>query len=120
MRVRDVASGKDLSDQVKWMRFSGIGWTKDSKGFFYARYPEPPKDKLLEAALSGHAIYYHRIGTSQSQDRLVYERKDLPAWVMQGEVTQSGRYLLIAMFEGAENRNRLYYADLGGQERSED
>jgi prolyl oligopeptidase len=112
VRVRDVASGQDLSDQVKWMRFSGISWTKDSKGFYYARYPEPPKDKVLEAALSGHAIYYHRIGTPQAQDRLVYERKDLPAWVLSGEVAKNGRYLLIAMYEGAENRNRLYYADL--------
>ena len=113
VRVRDVASGRDLSDHVKWMRFSRISWTKDSKGFYYARYPEPPENKLLEAALSGHAIYYHRIGTPQSQDVLVYERRDLPTWVVSGEVTQDGRYLLVTMFEGAGNRNRLYYADLG-------
>jgi prolyl oligopeptidase len=113
VRIRDIAAGKDLTDQVKWMRFSGISWTRDSKGFYYARYPEPAKNKLLEAALSGHAIYYHRIGTPQSHDVLVYERKDLPTWVVGGDVTQNGRYLLVTMFEGAGNRNRLYYADLG-------
>jgi prolyl oligopeptidase len=113
IRVRDVASGEDLQDEVRWMRFSDISWTKDSKGFYYSRYPEPPPGKVLEAALSGQAIYYHRIGTLQSQDALVYERKDLPAWIVNGSVTEDGRYLLVSMFEGAENRNSLYYADLG-------
>jgi prolyl oligopeptidase len=113
IHVRDIASGKDLPDDVRWMRFSSIAWTGDSKGFFYSRYPEPPKNKVLEAALSGHALYYHRVGTPQSQDTLVYERKDLPAWIINGDVTEDGRYLLITMFEGAENKNSLYYADLG-------
>ena len=112
IHVRDIASGKDLPDEIRWMRFSGISWTHDSRGFFYSRYPEPPKNKVLEAALSGQALYYHRIGTPQSQDPLVYERKDLPAWIINGEVTEDGRYLLIGMFEGAENKNSLYYADL--------
>jgi prolyl oligopeptidase len=113
VHVRDIAAGRDLSDEVHWMRFSGLSWTNDSKGFFYSRYPEPPKDKVLEAALSGQALYYHRVGTPQSQDTLVYERKDLASWVVNGDVTEDGRYLLIAMFEGAENKNSLYYADLG-------
>jgi prolyl oligopeptidase len=113
IRVRDIASSTDLSDDVRWMRFSNISWTKDSKGFYYSRYPEPAKNKVLEAALSGHAIYYHRIGSPQSQDVLIYERKDLPGWIVNGDVTEDGRYLLVTMFEGAENRNRLYFADLG-------
>jgi prolyl oligopeptidase len=113
IRVREIATGKDLADEVRWMRFSGISWTKDAKGFYYSRYPEPPTGKVLEAALSGHAVYYHRVGTPQSQDLLVYERKDLPGWIVGGEVTEDGRYLLVTMFEGAGNKNRLYYADLG-------
>ena len=113
VHVRDLTTGKDLPDEVHWMRFSNIAWTKDSKGFFYSRYPEPPKNKVLEAALSGHAVYYHRVGTAQSQDTLIYERKDLPKWVIDATVTEDGRYLLITMAEGAENRNRLYFADLG-------
>jgi prolyl oligopeptidase len=108
VRVRDVASGKDLPDEVRWMRFSNLSWTKDSRGFYYSRYPEPPKNKVLEAALSGQQIYYHRIGTQQSQDALVYERKDLPGWILNCEVTEDGRYLLVTMFQGSENRNRLY------------
>ncbi len=113
VRVREIASGNDLADEVKWMRFSDISWTKDSKGFYYSRYPEPPKNKVLEAALSGHAIYYHRVGTPQSQDILIYERKDLPAWIINGSVSEDGKYLFVLMFQGAENRNRLYIADLG-------
>jgi prolyl oligopeptidase len=112
IRVRDIASGEDLSDEVRWMRFSDISWTKDAKGFFYARYPEPPRGRVLEAALSGHALYYHRVGTPQSEDLLVYERKDLSGWIIGGNVTEDGRYLLVTMFEGAGNKNRLYYADL--------
>jgi prolyl oligopeptidase len=113
IRVRDIAAGKDMSDEVRWMRFSDISWTKDSKGFYYSRYPEPPKNKVLEAALSGQTIYYHRVGTPQSQDTLVYERKDLPAWILNGYVSDDGRYLFVLMFPGSGNQNRFYYADLG-------
>ena len=113
IKVRDLATGKDLADEVRWMRFSDISWTKDARGFFYSRYPEPPKNKVLEAALSGQALYYHRVGTPQSEDRLVYERKDIPGWLIGGTVTEDGRYLLITMAEGSGNENRLYFADLG-------
>jgi prolyl oligopeptidase len=113
LHVREVDTQKDLTDEVKWMRFSGISWTKDSKGFFYSRYPEPPKGKVLEAALSGQAIYYHRAGTPQAQDKLIYERKDLPTWFLTGSVTEDGQYLLIFMQKGSDNNNRLYYSDLG-------
>jgi len=113
LHVRDIESGKELSDEVRWMRFSGISWTNDNKGFFYSRYPEPPAGKVLEAALSGHAIYYHRIGTPQSQDPLIYARKDLPTWFIDGSVTEDGRYLIVSINKGADNSNRVYYADLG-------
>jgi prolyl oligopeptidase len=113
LRVRYIDSGKDLPDEVRWMRFSGISWTNDSKGFFYSRYPEPPKGKALEAALSGQAIYYHRIGAPQTQDRLIYQRKDLPTWFVGGSVTEDGRYLIISIQKGSDNNNRVYYADLG-------
>jgi prolyl oligopeptidase len=111
-KVRDLSTGKDLADDVRWVRFSDLSWTQDSKGFFYSRYPEPPTNKVLEAALADHALYYHRVGTPQSQDALIYRRPDLPQWIIDGSVTEDGRYLLITMFRGSENQNRLYYADL--------
>ena len=103
VHVRDVDSGKDLSDEVHWMRFSDISWTNDNNGFFYSRYPEPPKGKALQAALSGQAIYYHRVGTPQSQDKLIYSRPDLPTWFVGGGVTEDGRYLLVVIAKGADN-----------------
>ncbi len=111
--VLDINRGQDLTDAVEWMRFSDISWTKDAKGFFYSRYPEPPKGKVLEAALSGQALYYHRVGTPQYEDTLIYSRPDMPAWFISGSVTEDGRYLLIFMHQGSDNNNRLYYSDLG-------
>ncbi len=113
LHLRDVDSGRDLPDLVEWMRFSDLSWTKDSKGFFYSRYPQPPKGKVLEAALADQALYYHHVGTPQSQDRLIYARKDLPTWFVGGSVTEDGRYLLVTLAKGSDNNNRLYAAALG-------
>ena len=117
VHVRDLARDEDLADRVRWMRFSELSWTRDGGGFFYSRFPEPPPGKTYEAALSGHALYYHRVGTAQSDDVLVFERPDLPTWFVQGTVSEDGRYLLIALFEGATNSNRLYVADLASPEQ---
>ena len=113
LRVRDLTTLRDLTDNVRWVRFSGIEWTNDGKGFVYSRYPEPPKGKKLEAALTGHALYYHRVGTPQSQDQLIYQRKDFPTWLSLGEVSEDGRYLVITFTRGADPRNRLYIKALG-------
>ncbi len=112
VHVRDLGREEDLPDRVRWMRFSGLAWTRDGRGFFYSRFPEPPAGKTYEAALSGHALSYHRIGTPQSDDVLIFERADLTAWFVQGTVSDDGRYLMIALFEGATNNNRLYVVDL--------
>ena len=113
LRVRNVATGEDLSDVVSWVRFSDLSWTHDSKGFFYSRYPEPPAGKVLEAALSNQAIYYHRVGTPQSDDVLIYQRLDHPAWIVNATVSEDGRYVFIRTFRGADNNNQLHFIDLG-------
>lgn len=117
VHVRDVDADKDLRDEVHWMRFSEISWTNDAKGFFYSRYPEPPPGRVLEAALSHQAVYYHRIGSPQSDDRLIYERQDLPTWFLEAKVTDDGRYLIILMADGSTNNNRVYYSGLGDPKR---
>jgi prolyl oligopeptidase len=112
VHIRDLARDEDLADRVRWMRFSELAWTRDGRGFFYSRFPEPPAGKTYEAALSGHALYYHRLGTPQSEDVLIFERPDLPAWFVQGTVSDDGRYLLVQFHEGATNSNRLYVVDM--------
>ena len=117
IRVREVASGRDLDDEVRWVRFSWISWTRDSKGFFYSRYPEPPEGKALAAELSGQALYYHRVGTAQGDDILVYQRPDLAKWFIGAWVSEDGRYLYVRVSPAAGPINRLYYADLGNARR---
>jgi prolyl oligopeptidase len=113
VRVRKLATGEDLSDSVSWVRFSELSWTHDSKGFFYSRYPEPPAHKVLEAALSGHAVYYHRLGTPQSDDVLIYQRVDHPGWIVNATVSDDGRYVFIRTYRGADNNNQLHFIDMG-------
>ncbi|MBI3885467.1 MAG: S9 family peptidase [Opitutae bacterium] len=112
-RVLDLATGKDTADVIKWVKFSGFSWTKDGKGFFYSRYPEPRREgNQVFSDLANQKIYYHRIGTAQSDDLLVYERPDEPKWGLGGGVTEDGRYLLIYVSQGTDPRHRLYYLDL--------
>jgi prolyl oligopeptidase len=110
-RVRGVAQGRDLSDHLKWIKFSGASWTNDGAGFFYSRYPEPV-DKALTDVNRFQRLYYHRLGTDQAQDVLVYERPDQPDWGMNAEVTDDGRYAVLHVWLGTDRRNRVYYLDL--------
>ena len=110
--VRSFATGRDLSDHLKWIKFSGLSWTHDNAGFFYSRYPEPSGD-ALRAVVKDQKLYYHRLGTAQAADRLVYARPDHPDWGLGGGVTEDGRYLIIGVSLGTDSRNRVYYMDLG-------
>jgi prolyl oligopeptidase len=110
-KVRDVESGKDLDDHLKWAKFSGASWTKDGKGFFYSRYDAPKGNDLKEANYY-QKLYYHRIGEPQSQDKLVYERPDQKEWGFYGSVSEDGRYLILYVSQGTDPNNRLYYQDL--------
>ncbi len=111
-RVRDVRTGKDLPDVVKWVKFSGASWTKDGKGFFYSRYDEPKANEALSGANYYQKLYFHKLGTPQSQDVLVYERKDQKEWGFGGSVTDDGRYLIIQVWRGTERKNQVFYKDL--------
>lgn len=113
VRVRELASMRDLADTLRWVRFSDLSWTRDGRGFFYSRYPEPPAGRALSAPLSGHAVYYHALGTLQAQDRLILGRADLVSYFVGCSVSDDGRYVFCTASAGADNRNRLYFADLG-------
>ncbi|MEO6723910.1 MAG: prolyl oligopeptidase family serine peptidase [Blastocatellia bacterium] len=111
-KVREVETGRDLSDDLKWVKFSGASWTSDGKGFFYSRYDEPNEKTKLEAVNYFQKLYYHRLGTPQSEDALVYERKDQKEWGFSGNVTEDGHYLIITIWEGTDPRNRVFYKAL--------
>jgi len=111
-KVRDIASGKDLDDELNWVKFNSPDWTKDGKGFFYARYPEPSEDAEFQALNLNMKVYYHRVGTSQDLDVLVYENPDEPSWGYQAEVTEDGRYLVITVWKGTDDKYRVVYKDL--------
>jgi len=110
--VRELASGRQLPDTIRWMKFSGVDWTKDGKGFFYGRYPEPPPGKGLQVADHDPKIYYHRIGTEQAADRLIYERPDEPALYLGEQLDEAGRYLFILAVRGTSPKNELFVKDL--------
>jgi prolyl oligopeptidase len=111
--VRDVEAGTDLDDHLRWIKFSGASWTHDGAGFFYSRYPEPAEDDAYEEANRNQKLYYHRLGTEQSEDQLIYERPDQPEWGFGAFVTDDGRYAIMNVWYGTDERNRVYYIDLG-------
>ena len=110
--VRDVDSGKDLPDDIKWVKFSGAAWTHDDTGFFYSRYDEPKSGTMLRDANYFQKLYFHKLGTPQSEDVLVYERPDAKEMGFGGGVTDDGKYLIISVWQGTERKNRVYYKDL--------
>ncbi|HEY4588496.1 MAG TPA: prolyl oligopeptidase family serine peptidase [Thermoanaerobaculia bacterium] len=111
-RVRDVETGRDLPDVLKWVKFSLAAWTHDDKGFFYSRYDEPREGRPLEEANFYQKLYYHRIGTPQSADELVYQRPDRKEMGFIAAVTEDGRYLVIQAWKGTETENGVFYKDL--------
>ncbi|HEX8904701.1 MAG TPA: hypothetical protein VF771_07670, partial [Longimicrobiaceae bacterium] len=111
-RVRDVETGRDLPDRLRWIKFSDMAWTKDGRGFFYARYPEPAGNALT-AAVHDHKIYYHVLGEPQERDVLVFQRADQPDFLYYPRVTEDGRYLEVSVSQGSDRRNRIYVMDLG-------
>src|SRR5256886_1015750 len=110
-RVRDIATARDRSDHLRWIKFSGASWTHDGRGFFYSRYPEAA-DKALTSVNRFQKVYYHRLGSAQAQDVLVYERPDQPDWGFGAEVTDDGRDVAMTLWLGTDRRNRVHYLGL--------
>ncbi|MBI1729575.1 S9 family peptidase [Candidatus Acetothermia bacterium] len=108
--IRNIDTGADLPDKLDWVKFVDVSWLPSSQGFYYGRYPET--QNKLEATNENHKIYFHKLNTAQADDQLVYERKDQPDWLMAPVVTEDGSTLLLVIYQGTENKNRVYYKDL--------
>jgi prolyl oligopeptidase len=111
-RVRDVETGKDLPDLIKWVKFASASFTLDGKGFFYSRYDEPKAETMMKGVNYFQKLYFHRVGTAQSEDVLVYDRPDQKDWFVRGRVTEDGRYLIVNLSKGSDQKNRVYFKDL--------
>jgi prolyl oligopeptidase len=109
IRVREITSGQDREDVVRWVKFSGISWMKDGSGFFYSRYDEPKAGAALTQKNEFHKLCFHRLGTPQSDDIIVYERQDEAKWGFGGHVTEDGEFVIIQVWLGTEPRNRVFY-----------
>jgi prolyl oligopeptidase len=110
--VRDVNSGAEMADLVKWSKFSGASWTADAKGFFYSAYDAPKEGEELESVNYFQKLYYHRLGTPQSEDALIYHRPDEKEWGFDGTVSDDGRWLVITVWKGTDDTALVFYKDL--------
>ncbi|MBE8965203.1 S9 family peptidase [Nostocales cyanobacterium LEGE 12452] len=111
-KIRNVETGEDLQDHLKWIKFSGASWTHDNQGFFYSRYDEPNEKTRLEDVNYYQKLYYHQLGKPQSEDVLIYHRPDQKEWGFSGGVTEDGRYLIISIWLGTESKNLVFSKDL--------
>jgi prolyl oligopeptidase len=110
--VREVGTGKDRPDELRWIKWGAVTFDGDGKGLYYARYDEPPAGRSLDQVNENQKLYWHRLGTPQAQDVLVYERPDQPKWGFSPEVTDDGRWLVVNVKVGTDPKNDLLVADL--------
>ena len=111
-QVMEIESGKILPEELKWTKFTHAAWTKDGRGFFYSRFEEPQPGAMYQALNFNNKLYYHKVGTPQSDDVLVYFRPEHPDWLYSGEVSDDGRYLVITIELGSSDRYRIAVKDL--------
>jgi prolyl oligopeptidase len=110
--VKDVATGRDLPDELQWSKFRTVAWTRDGKGFFYVSYAAPREGDALKGVTKAPKIRFHALGTPQADDALVYERPDQPEWYLDPEVTEDGRWLVIQVTKGDAPESAVYLKDL--------
>jgi prolyl oligopeptidase len=115
VKVLDVATGKDTGDAVEWVKFSNLAWAKDGSGFFYSRFPKP-EGAQFQALNERHEVYFHKLGTPQSADRLVYATPGNPKWNNTAEVSDDGRWLIVTSSEGTDDRYEITVIDLDAAE----
>jgi prolyl oligopeptidase len=116
MSVMDVSSRQKLSDEIMWIKNSGVSW--QGNGFYYSRYPAPVKGKELSSKNEFQAVYFHKIGTPQSEDVLVYEDKENPLRFHNVGTTEDERFAILSISERGKGKkgNALFYKDLSADD----
>lgn len=110
--VRKVDDAQDMPDHLQWVKFSDVSWDKRDEGFYYSRYDAPNEGDLLKKTNYFQKLYYHKLGTQQETDQLIYQRPDHKEWGFGGEVTQDGKYLVIYVWVGTQDEVGIFYKDL--------
>ena len=111
-KIRNIETGQDLPDTFTYLKTREFAWTLDDAGVYYAKFPDPDPDKVFTAVNTDMKVMYHRLGTPQSEDTVVYYQPDHPDWNYSVETTEDGHYLVISVFIGTDNKNRVTYMDL--------
>lgn len=112
--ILDVETGKQLEDHIQWCRFGGVDWKKDGSGFYYARYPEPPAEKKHQASALNQMVYFHKLGTKQADDQLVYRRPDHPDWHFSFGLTDDDKYAVLLIERSTDPQNQVFIRDADG------
>ncbi len=112
LKVLDVATGQLLTDTVEWVKFSGLSWAKDGSGFYYSAFPAPAEGAKFQALNENQKVFFHKLGTPQSADRLVYATPDKPRQGHIAQLTDDGRWLIIATTQGTDRRYEVHAIDL--------
>ena len=110
--ILDMETGVELPETLKWTKWTSASWTRDSRGFFYSRYPAPEEGEEFQAQNKDSKMYYHRVGTDQGTDVLVYERPEEPDWGIHGGISEDGKYLIIVLTKGTDDKYRVLYKEL--------
>jgi prolyl oligopeptidase len=111
-RVIKVETGEMRDDELEWLKFTSLSWAADGSGFYYSRFPETGKDDKFQALNMNQAVYFHRLGTTQTDDALVYASPDNPDWGYLATVTDDGHHLVITIWKGTDDRFQILHQDL--------
>ena len=111
-KVKEIETGKILEDELKWLKFGGVSWNRESTGFYYGRFDEPNSENEFTSLNLNQKVFFHELGTGQADDVLIHESPDHPKWGFSPTVTEDGRYLVLTVWKGTDSRYRIMYRDL--------
>ena len=106
-KVMNIDTGNILEDEIRWAKFSGANWENDDSGFYYQKYKEP-SGELLKELNESPKLMFHKIGTDQSEDKIIYENPNQPRWGWGISIVQDSDIKILSISEGTDERNRIY------------
>jgi prolyl oligopeptidase len=112
LKVRDVATGKDMPDEIKWVKESNLSWAKDGSGFYYSRFPAPKSNAVYQSLNENHQVYFHKLGTKQLADKLMFDTPKQPKLSHYAQVSDDGHWLVISSASGTDPRFEVRLIDL--------